>query len=163
MDESEKKKASSPSGLRRISEGSLDILAGTLLFVLMVLTLADVVGRYFLTSPVPGAFEVTQILLALVIFAALPVATARREHIVVDVLDEVLNKKLLTRQKVGAEVVTTLIFAALAWLVWELGNRASVSGWMTDRLKIPMAPIAYFAAGMAAVAAIFSSRNVFRR
>ena len=49
--------------------------AALVLFCLMVLTCIDVVGRYFFSMPVTGGFEMTEILLASLIFAGLPLVT----------------------------------------------------------------------------------------
>ena len=59
----------------------LGLGAAVLLFAMMVLTFVDVWGRYFFNSPVPGGFEVTELMMAALIFAGLPLATgARRAH-----------------------------------------------------------------------------------
>ena len=47
-------------------------VSALLLFILMMLTLVDVAGRNLIRQPVPGASELTEILLALVIFLMLP-------------------------------------------------------------------------------------------
>src|SRR4029077_1450758 len=68
---------------------ALGVIAAVLLFGLMVLTCVDVVGRYFLNRPVYGAFEITEMLLAALIFLGLPLVTLRNEHVNVDVLDPI--------------------------------------------------------------------------
>src|SRR3546814_20860011 len=60
--------------------------AATILFCLMVCTFVDVVGRYVFISPLPGALELTEIMMASLIFTILPVVSARSDHITVDML-----------------------------------------------------------------------------
>ena len=60
----------------------LCVLAG-----LIGLTCVDVVARYAFNSPVNGAYELTELLLATLIFLALPLTTAAGEHIEVELLD----------------------------------------------------------------------------
>src|SRR3546814_2116480 len=55
--------------------------AATILFCLMVCTFVDVVGRYVFNSPLPGALELTEIMMASLIFTILPVVSARSDHI----------------------------------------------------------------------------------
>ena len=62
-------------------------LAATLLFLLMLLTLIDVVGRYGFNAPVNGSYEITELLLAAIIFSALPLVSAKDAHITVDLID----------------------------------------------------------------------------
>ena len=57
----------------------LEAIGGAMILAMMVVTAIDVAGRYFLNRPIGGAFEVTEILMGLVIFAGMPLATARRE------------------------------------------------------------------------------------
>src|SRR3546814_8744945 len=52
----------------------------------MVCTFVDVVGRYVFNSPLPGALELTEIMMASLIFTILPVVSARSDHITVDLL-----------------------------------------------------------------------------
>ena len=49
----------------------LGYVAGILLFCLMTLTCIDVIGRYFFNTPVTGGFELTEMMLAALIFFGL--------------------------------------------------------------------------------------------
>src|SRR5712691_5124568 len=55
----------------------LGAAAAGLLFFLMALTTADVIGRYIFNWPLRGAFEITELLLLTLIFAGLPRGRAR--------------------------------------------------------------------------------------
>jgi TRAP-type transport system small permease protein len=57
------------------------------LFAIMALTLVDVSGRKLLSQSVPGSLELTELLMVVVIFAALPLVSLRGEHVVFDSLD----------------------------------------------------------------------------
>jgi len=100
---------------------ALGLVAAALMLCLMLLTCADVVGRYFFNRPVTGGFEMTELLLAALIFAGLPLVTLRSEHIVVDLLDPVTPHWLYRIQ----HVLATLIgIACTSYLAWRLGLRA---------------------------------------
>src|SRR5688572_18642940 len=71
----------------------LSVTAGAMICVMMLVTTIDVAGRYFLNRPLFGAFEVTEILMGLVIFAGMPLATARREHIAVNFFESRLGAR----------------------------------------------------------------------
>jgi len=58
---------------------------------MMFLTVGDVVGRYLVGrlpffQPIPGAFELTEFMLVIIVFTALGYAQVRRDHITIDVL-----------------------------------------------------------------------------
>ena len=75
----------------------LGALAALVLFAMMTLTCADVIGRYFFSQPIFGGFELTEMLLAAMIFLGLPLVTLRNEHITVDVLDSITPDWLFRR------------------------------------------------------------------
>jgi TRAP-type C4-dicarboxylate transport system permease small subunit len=119
------------------------LFAALLLFGLMTITCADVIGRYFLRAPVYGAFEITEMLLASLIFAGLPLVTLRNDHITVDLLDAVIPDRLFRIQHV---VICLICFAATAYLAWRLGVRALAmdrAGETTAQLKFKLAYLTY--------------------
>ena len=52
------------SNVGRVMQLALEGVAGATLFALMLLTTADVVGRYFFNLPILGTVELTQQMLA---------------------------------------------------------------------------------------------------
>ncbi len=56
---------------------------------LMLLTAVDVVSRYIFNWPLRGAFELTELGLLVLIFAGLPLASRRGEHVTLDFIDQV--------------------------------------------------------------------------
>ena len=69
-----------------------DIAAAALIFIMMMLTFADVVGRYLFTAPIFGAAEMIQFLLAMTIFGGLCLVNARDEHITVELFEIQLDR-----------------------------------------------------------------------
>lgn len=63
-----------------------------MLFAMIALTFADVLGRKLFEKPVFGAHDITEHLMALIIFSGLPLLTAQRGHLCVDLFDRFLNK-----------------------------------------------------------------------
>lgn len=57
------------------------------LFAMVALTFADVVGRRFFNAPIYGAHDLTEHLMAIIVFSGLPLLTAARGHLCVDLLD----------------------------------------------------------------------------
>ncbi|WP_172328218.1 TRAP transporter small permease [Mangrovicoccus sp. HB161399] len=128
-------------------------LSALLLAALILVTVTDVVGRYILNAPLPGAFELTQILLALLVFAALPLTTARREHVEVDLMAHVLTPRLIRAFGIFAALVTA---AALAFFAVRLGIVAgdqAATGARSAALGLPMAAIAGVGVASCAVSA----------
>ena len=132
----------------RRAEAILGAAAAALLLAMMVLTFADVVGRYLLRRPVPGAFEVTELMLLVLIFAGLPLVSYRDEHAAMDFIDRALGP-LGLRLLVGAvHVLCAATMFALAWMVWRKADRIWAYRDTTDVLRIVYGPFVYFMAVM---------------
>ena len=101
---------------------ALEYVAGAMILAMMTVTTIDVVGRYFFSKPLWGGFETTEILMGLVVFAGMPIATARREHITIDLLDAALSWRLRCWQAALGDLVCAGIAGLLAWRVWIRGD-----------------------------------------
>lgn len=116
------------------------------LFVLMVMTFADVVLRSTINSPIEQATELTRLFMAIIVFSSLPVVAFRGSLIVVDLLDS-FTPKVLTRWR---DAFVNIGCGILLWWpakrVWELAERAQSYGDVTEYLRLPQAYIAYFIA-----------------
>ena len=121
------------------------------LFAMMVLTFADVFSRKFLTNSITGAVELTELMMLVMIFLALPLASLAGEHIVFDLLDRMLPAALLRWQQTLSHALTALVFGGAAWVVWERAQRTAEFGDMTSALEIKIAPFQIVAAAMLAV------------
>ncbi|MGE0314419.1 MAG: TRAP transporter small permease subunit [Lautropia sp.] len=71
--------------IHRLALGLL-LLGAIGMIVSMLLGFADVVGTHFLGWPVPGALEVTESTMVLIVFGALAYTQAQRGHIRVEIL-----------------------------------------------------------------------------
>jgi TRAP-type C4-dicarboxylate transport system permease small subunit len=125
-------------------------LAALILFVLMVLGTADVVGRYFFSAPIRGASELIELLMAALVFAAFPVVTVERAHITVDLFRASARLQSLKR-RVGGVVVCGCL-ALFVYCVLRQAARVASMGDVTDLLRIPKAPIFYFMAASCGLA-----------
>lgn len=140
--------------IERAVEGVLGAVASVVLFSLMLLTCVDVFGRYFLNRPVLGAFEVTEMALAALIFVGLPMVTLRQEHITIDLLDAISPRWLLRLQHVAASAIGAVATAYLAWRLWLRGNTMLASGETTAQLKFTLAYLTYAMAILTALTAL---------
>src|SRR5581483_4855877 len=117
----------------------LGVIAAVVLFVLMVLTCADVIGRYFFSSPVFGAFEITEMLLASLIFLGLPLVTLRNEHVTVDVLDPITTDRMFRMEHIIACMVGFVSTGYLAWRLLVRAMNMDAAGETTAQLKFKLA------------------------
>lgn len=119
------------------------VLAALALFAIMVLTLVDVTGRKVLDASVPGSLEITELLMVVVIFAAMPLVSRRGEHVVFDSLDPYLPHFVRVVQRALVQAVCAITLLGLGVLMWKTGNSFLESGETTAQLTIPKAPFIY--------------------
>lgn len=148
--------------LARVLVRLLEGLAALNLLALMVLTCVDVTGRYLFNAPLDGAVELTRLLMAAVIFSALPVVSWREQHVSVDLMDLVFPRRWINARQAAMNAVAAVALAVVAWRVWILAARAAEYGDETEYLEIPLAPFAYFMSVMSAVTALALAVNVAR-
>lgn len=140
----------------RVLQLTLEGVAGATLFGMMLLTTADVTGRYFFNSPILGTVELTQLMLAALVFLSLPVVCWRQEHISVDLLDAVFPAKLVWVREVIVNLVVTAALWVMAQRVWTLAERAFDWGDVTEFLRIPRGYLIGLIAIMLALSALLT-------
>ncbi|WP_425074793.1 TRAP transporter small permease [Sagittula sp. S175] len=150
-------------GATRWLRGAIAAICAVLLLAMMALTVADVLGRYLMNAPVPGATELTELMLAAVIFVGLPAASLDGDHVHVDVLT--IRLRRLARRVLAGVVglVSAGILGLVALRLWKIGDQIAGYNGITPTLKLPVAPVAYGVAVLAAVAAAITVLRVFER
>ncbi len=131
------------------------LLASAALFILMLMTFSDVVLRSVFNAPIEAATELTRILMAIMVFAVMPVVSARREHITVDLTDSLFKRYRLSNLRDG--LVTLASGVMLVWpamRVQVLAERARDYGDVTEYLAIPQFYIGWFIAVFTALTAL---------
>lgn len=129
--------------MKKLLETACGLLAGLALFAIMVLTFLDVSGRKLLDHSIPGSLELTELLMVVVIFGALPLVSERGEHVVFDSLDAILPDALKKIQRALVHLLCASALLGLAWLMWQTGADFVASGETTAQLKILKAPFIY--------------------
>ncbi|MFC6671512.1 TRAP transporter small permease [Marinobacterium aestuariivivens] len=132
---------------------ALELLAGVTLFALMAMTCVDVVGRYFFNHPLDGGTELTEVGLAILVFAEMPLITCRGGHVVVDILDRRLGHRLVKVLGLLATLLISTAFYFLAVRIFELGERSLRRNEVSEMLQLPLGLVAQYIAVMSWVTA----------
>jgi len=135
----------------------VEILLMTFLSGMVLLTFTDVIGRRLFNTPVFGAHDITEHLMAVIVFSGLPLLTANRAHLSIDLFDRWL---LQPQWRIWHYLVNGLIAAVLALIAYEFAvsvQEAQDMREVSQALGIPRAWMyAYLAitSGLAALAAL---------
>jgi len=140
----------------RVMAATLGVLVAALLFSMMALTFVDVVGRYVFNSPLPGGYELAENLLAICVFAALPLAALRREHVTVSLTNSLFRGAAQVIQQLLVGLFSFLALAGVTWRMWIQAGVLTEHGDHTLFLRIPLGVVAYFMTAMAALTAVIT-------
>ena len=138
----------------RRADTILGVAASAILLAMMLLTFVDVVARYVFSRPVRGAFEVTELMLVVLIFAGLPLVSWADEHALMDFIDRLLGaraQRLLVR---AVQAACAAVMFLLAWLIWLKADRIWAYRDATDVLRVVYGPFVYFMAVMLGLAGL---------
>ena len=148
-------------GWERRVDAVLGIAASAILFLMMVLTFVDVVARYLFDFPLRGGFEVTELMLLVLIFAGLPLVSRADEHVTMDFIDRALPRRALRAYVRFIHAICAAVMLFLAWQVWIKADTIAGYGDTTDVLKIAIGPFVYFMAAAILLTALVHLYKVF--
>lgn len=139
----------------------LEALACLALLAMMVLVAGDVFGRYLLGAPLPGAIELVQYAMTIVVFAALPSVTLRRSHISLDLLHERLRGPAARLHWLLVCLASAAVLGVQAWLLFDRAETIRQNQDVIGFLQLPVHPAAYFMGALSLLAALALLRAAF--
>jgi TRAP-type C4-dicarboxylate transport system permease small subunit len=119
---------------------SLTFLSALSLGILLVVTFASVIMRYFLNAPILGSNEIIQLASVALVMLAMPGAAQAGMHIRVDVFDERIGAVGRFVGDVLTRAVSVYLLGILAWRAWGKLLDAAEFGDVTNMLRIPFWP-----------------------
>lgn len=141
--------------------GFLEVFAGVVIAIMMVLTFIDVIGRYVFNEPIFGASELISALLALAIFAGLGVANARDDHIVVELMDHQVRRHFPFFYDVVIQLFSIGVMALIAFVLLEMAVETLHQNARTYVIEMPLFWIAGSVSALAAVSVISQVLGVY--
>jgi TRAP-type C4-dicarboxylate transport system permease small subunit len=148
-------------GWKRPADALLGVAASAILLAMMLLTVVDVVARYVFSRPIRGAFEVTELMLLVLIFAGLPLVSHADEHVTMDFIDRMLPARAVPVLIRAVHAAVAAVFFFLTWQVIIKAARISAYGDTTDVLRIAVGPFVYFMAAMIGLSGLVHLFKVF--
>jgi TRAP-type transport system small permease protein len=148
---------------KRRADALLGVAASAILLAMMLLTVVDVVARYVFSRPVRGAFEITELMLVVLIFAGLPLVSFSDEHAVMDFIDRLLGSRGQRWLERLVQAACAAFMFLLTWLVWRKADRIWAYRDATDVLRIVYGPFVYFMAITLGLAGVIHLHKVIER
>jgi TRAP-type C4-dicarboxylate transport system permease small subunit len=112
-------------------------LASAFLAAMMLLTVADVLGRSLFARPIHGTYELIELLLTYTFFFALPAVFLRDGHVLVDVIDGWLPRAVPWLKRL-ALVLAAVMLGIITWRCALFAKNALEFGDVTSDLSLPL-------------------------
>lgn len=129
-------------GLLDKVERALKLLGAAALMGMMLLTVADVVGRFF-KYPIFGSVEVVGFLAAILVAAALPYTYRADGHVGVEILVRLLPKKQMLRVNILTRLISLGLFVLITWQMFLYARDIHEAGEVSMNLGFPVHYIVY--------------------
>jgi TRAP-type C4-dicarboxylate transport system permease small subunit len=129
------------NGVHKISR-FLNIIAGISLTSLMLLTVGDVILRFF-RRPIVGTYELVAFSGAVVIGFSLPFTSWMRGHVYVDFLILRFSQKIRNVFNIITRCLVICLFLMIGWNLIKYGMDLRKSGEVSLTLQMPFYPVAY--------------------
>jgi TRAP-type C4-dicarboxylate transport system permease small subunit len=137
-------------------------VAAAFLAAMMLLTVADVLLRAFFGYPVRGMLELIELGLACTVFLGMPAVFLRKEHLVVDAIDQLTRPAVVRLLDLAGALVSFGLLAFMAWQMVPVARGMYDFGDVTPDLSIPKiyywVPVLLGVVGSAAAALVLVLR-----
>jgi len=124
-----------------LSKG-LEVIAGTSLLFIMLLTTCDVIGRAF-RSPIIGTYELVSFGAGILVGFSLPITTFEKGHVYVDFLFLKLPKKIQKVLHILTNLMGIALFVGAGYYLFIMGYDLQGAGEVSSTLQLPYYAISY--------------------
>ena len=121
------------------------IVAGAAIVVMMLLTVVDVVGRFF-RCPIFGSVEIVGFLATIVVAAALPFTYKSDGHVGVEILVRLFSRKTQLVIEIFTRSISLIFFGLVTWQMFLYAHDIRDTGEVSMNLEFPIYTIIYLLA-----------------
>ncbi len=111
---------------------------GLLLIGVMAMTVISVIGRYVFNAPIPGDYEITELVCGVAVFAFFPYCHMRNANIVVEFFTAQLSPRRKTILDTGHNFAFTVVAGLITWRLFVGGLHKLADEETTLFLQIPI-------------------------
>jgi len=137
-------------------------VAGAVLVLLMLLTTADVAGRYFFDSPISGVFDLTHFAVSIMVYLGLAYCASHGAHVVIELLYDKLPEAAQGLLDRITNLAGCFLFAVIGWRTVVQSLDVREMGEASQMMEIPLFPLyCVVAFGSALFAWVLGLRAIF--
>ena len=119
--------ADTPQPLRalRMAQSTISMIA---IAIIIVTTVADVALRYSVGRPIRGSYDAVECLMVLFVFHGLAAVFIDRAHIVIDLVDHLVTRRMQRGLVMFGDVAGVLALGLMAWAMVDPAMQAYAYG-----------------------------------
>ena len=125
--------------------GILKIIGAVAITAMMLLTVVDVIGRFF-KYPIFGSVELVGFLATVIVAAALPYTYKVEGHVGVEILVRLLSKKTQLIIDLFTRTISLVLFCLVTWQMFLYAKDIHDTGEVSMNLEFPIYYIIYLLA-----------------
>lgn len=135
--------------------------AGFILILLMLLTTADVAGRYFFNSPITGVFDLTHFAVLTMVFLGLAYCGFHDGHVSIELIYDKLPQRFQRYLDIATNLLGSLLFLIIAWQAIVQSHLVRQLNETSQLIEIPFYPFYWLLAFGAALFAFVLGMKIF--
>lgn len=116
------------------------VVGQSIAVLIMVLVVADVIGRYVFNRPISGTLEVIELMMPAVVFFSFAYVEAQDGHVKVDFILSHFPKRIRTCAEGVASCIALTVFGIIAWQSVLRFFYLQQQGEVTGYFRIPISP-----------------------
>lgn len=121
---------------------SIHALAGAILLIMFLMTLADVTIR-FVWKPIPGTYELISFMGGLIVGFSIPFTTQMKGHVNVDFAIDKMPKKCKMAVNFITRIMVMIFFFIIGWNLVSMGIDLHKTQEVSQTLHVPYYPVAF--------------------
>lgn len=123
----------------------LKLIGGVALTSMMLLTVVDVIGRFF-KHPIFGSVELIGFLATIIVAAALPYTYKVEGHVGVEIVVRLLSKRAQLCIDIFTRSLSLILFSLITWQMFLYARDIHETGEVSMNLEFPIYYIVYLLA-----------------
>jgi len=116
---------------------------GLMIVSLMGITVIDVILRYFFSSPIFGARDISKLIMLTVVALSVAYSARTGGQVAIELFSDMMGPHIIRWTEVWVRFIAIVMLIILAWRLWLCGLNASEFGEASLALEIPFKPF-YF-------------------
>ena len=120
-------------------------IGAAVLAAMMFLTAVDVFLRYVFNRPIPGSYELTEFMMAILVFFALAYTQIHKGHVFVELVIDRFSTGLKAVINTAIYIISLALFAYMSWQLFVQTKAQHAGGLASASLLIPVYPFIFLA------------------